>query len=81
VPDVVKAAGASGTKSASAGSTKAQELPSPGKRVADFGTDISVDDYLTGKSLARDFFFFSFLTVDTLQDRARGNLLLFRLRW
>jgi hypothetical protein len=56
VPDVVKAAGAGGTKSASARSTKARELPSPGKRVADFGTDISVDDYLTGKSLARGFF-------------------------
>jgi hypothetical protein len=56
VPDVVKAAGAGGAKSASAGATKAQELPSPGKHVADFGTDISVDDYLTGKSLARVFF-------------------------
>jgi hypothetical protein len=51
-------------------------LPSQGKRVADFDTNISVDDYLVGKSLAR-----VFLTVDTLQDRARGNLLLFRLRW
>jgi hypothetical protein len=76
VPKVVKAAGAGRTKSASAGAAKARELPSPGKRVADFGTDISVDDYLVGKSLARVFF----LTVDTLQDRARGNLL-FRLRW
>jgi hypothetical protein len=56
VPDVVKAAGAGGAKSASAGAVKAQELPSPGKHVADFGTDISVDDYLTGKSLARVFF-------------------------
>jgi hypothetical protein len=33
----------------------AQELPPPGKRVADFATDISVDDYLVGKSLARFF--------------------------
>jgi hypothetical protein len=56
VPEVVKAAGAGGTKSASAGAAKARELPSPGKRVADFGTNISVDDYLTGKSLARIFF-------------------------
>jgi hypothetical protein len=56
VPEVVKAAGAGGTKSASAGAAKAQELPSPGKRVADFGIDISVDDYLVGKSLARVFF-------------------------
>ena len=35
----------------------ARELPPPGKRVADFATDISVDDYLVGKPLAR----FSFL--------------------
>jgi hypothetical protein len=56
VPEVVKAAGAGGTKSASAGAAKARELPSPGKRVADFGTNISVDDYLVGKSLARVFF-------------------------
>jgi hypothetical protein len=48
-PEVVKAAGAGGTKSASAGSAKARELPSPARRVADFATDISVDDYLVGK--------------------------------
>jgi hypothetical protein len=56
VPEVVKAAGAGGTKSASAGAAKARELPSPGKRVADFGTNISVDDYLVRKSLAQVFF-------------------------
>jgi hypothetical protein len=72
MPEGVKAAGAGGTKSASAEAAKARELPSLGKRVADFGTDISVDDYLVGKF---------FLTGDTLQDRARGNLLLFRLWW
>jgi hypothetical protein len=49
VPKSVKAAGASGTKSAPDGAAKARELPSPGKRVADFGTNISVDDYLVGK--------------------------------
>jgi hypothetical protein len=76
VPESVKAAGAGGTKSASDGAAKVRELPSPGKRVADFGTNISVDDYLVGKV-----FFLFFLTGDTLQDRARGNLLLFRLRW
>jgi hypothetical protein len=75
VSDVVKAVGPGGAKSTSPGATKAGELPSPGKRIADFGTDISVDDYLTGKSLAH------FFTVGTSQDRARGNLLLFRLRW
>jgi hypothetical protein len=30
-------------------------VPSSGKRVADFATDISVDDYLGGKPLARFF--------------------------
>jgi hypothetical protein len=34
---------------------KARELPPPGKRVAEFATDISVEDYLVGKSLARVF--------------------------
>jgi hypothetical protein len=33
----------------------ARGLPSPGKRVADFATDISVDDYLGGKPLDRFF--------------------------
>jgi hypothetical protein len=32
-------------------------LPPPGKRVADFATDISVDDYLVGKPLAQFSFF------------------------
>jgi hypothetical protein len=41
VAEVAKAAGA---------------LPLPGKRVADFATNISVDDYLGGKSLASFFF-------------------------
>jgi hypothetical protein len=68
----VKAAGTGGTKSTSAGAAKVQELPSPGKRVLDFNTNISVDVYLVGKF---------FLTGDTLQDRARGTLLLFRLWW
>jgi hypothetical protein len=72
VPESVKAASAGGTKSAPNGAAKARELPSSGKCVADFGTNISLDDYLVGKF---------FLTSDTLQDRARGNLLLFRLRW
>jgi hypothetical protein len=30
----------------------ARALPSAGKHVADFATDISVEDYLGGKSLA-----------------------------
>jgi hypothetical protein len=55
VPEAVKAGSASGTKPAPAGTAKARELPPPGKRVADFATEISVDDYLVGKSLARGF--------------------------
>jgi hypothetical protein len=51
VPEGVKAAGAGGTRSAPEGAAKVRELPSPGKRVADFGTNISVDDYLVGKFL------------------------------
>jgi hypothetical protein len=59
------AAGAGGSKSVKAvpASSRVPEvakaargLPSPGKRVADFTTDISVDDYLGGKPLARFFF-------------------------
>jgi hypothetical protein len=37
-----------GTKPLSSGPSPAK-LPPPGKRVADFGTNISVDDYLGGK--------------------------------
>jgi hypothetical protein len=50
----------------------ARALPLSGKRVADFATDINVDNYLVGKSLAR-FFFNSF--VDTSQGRTKANLL------
>jgi hypothetical protein len=74
------AAGAGGSKSTKAvlASSRVPEvakaargLPSPGKRVVDFATDISVDDYLGGKPLAR---FFKF--VDTSQGRTKANLLL-----
>jgi hypothetical protein len=63
VPEVARAAGADETKSASTVAAKARELPSPGKRVADFGTDISVDDYLVGKSLAFFCFLFFLLLI------------------
>ena len=49
VPESVKAVGAGGTKSAPDGAAKVRELPSPGRRVANFGTNISVDDYFVGK--------------------------------
>jgi hypothetical protein len=74
LPESAKAVGAGGTKSAPEGAAKVREQPSPEKRVADLGIDISVDDYLVGK-------FFFLLTGDTLQGRAKGNLLPSRLRW
>jgi hypothetical protein len=58
------AAGAGGSKSAKTvppssrvpdAAKAARGLPPPGKRVADFATDISVDDYLGGKPLVRFF--------------------------
>jgi hypothetical protein len=49
LPESTKAAGAGGTKSALEGAAKVREQPSSGKRIADFGTNISVDDYLVGK--------------------------------
>jgi hypothetical protein len=58
-------AGAGGSKSAKAvppssgvaeAAKAARALPLSGKRVADFATDINVDDYLGGKSLAQLFF-------------------------
>jgi hypothetical protein len=49
LPESAKAAGAGGSKSAPEGAAKVRELPSPRKRLADFGTDVCVDDYLVGK--------------------------------
>jgi hypothetical protein len=45
----VKTAASGGTKPPSGGSAKGRELPSPGRRVADFDTNISVEDYFVGK--------------------------------
>jgi hypothetical protein len=64
-PEAAKAAATGGSKSVKAAPVSsrvpeaakaARELPPPGKRVTDFATDISVEDYLVGKSLARVFF-------------------------
>jgi hypothetical protein len=66
------AAGAGGSRSAKAVPTSsrvpeaakaARGLPPPGKRVADFATDISVDDYLVGKPLARFSFLLFFFVI------------------
>jgi hypothetical protein len=62
----------------------ARALPLSGKRVADFATDISVEDYLGGKSLALFvfylYYYFFYLFVGTSQGRARANLLWLRLQ-
>jgi hypothetical protein len=42
-------AASGGTKPPPGEPTKGRELPSPGRRVADFGTNISVEDYFIGK--------------------------------
>jgi hypothetical protein len=57
---------------------KGRELPSPGRRVADFGTNISVEDYFVGKFIY--LFFASSLTGDMLQGRVRDKWLLSRLQ-
>jgi hypothetical protein len=44
-----KTAASGGTKPPPGGSAKGRELPSPGRCVADFGTNISVEDYFVGK--------------------------------
>jgi hypothetical protein len=49
VSESAKAVVAGGTKSTPGEAAKVREMPSPGKRVADFGMNISVDDYFVGK--------------------------------
>jgi hypothetical protein len=63
-----KTATAGMTKSPSVEAAKGRELPSPGKRVTDFGMTISVEDYFVGK------FFFErgcLLTGDMLRYRVQ----------
>jgi hypothetical protein len=64
-PEAAKATATGGSKSVKAAPVSsrvpeaakaARELPPPGKLVVDFATNISVEDYLVGKSLARGFF-------------------------
>jgi hypothetical protein len=66
IPASSRAPAAGGSKSAKAApapsgvpeaAKAARELSPPGKRVADFATDISVEDYLVGESLARVFLY------------------------
>jgi hypothetical protein len=56
-----KTAASGGTKPPPGEPVKGRELPSPGRRVADFDTNISVEDYFVGK-----FLFASSLTDDML---------------
>jgi hypothetical protein len=44
-----KAAASGGSKPPPGGPAKGRELPSPARRVANFGTNISVEDYFVGK--------------------------------
>jgi hypothetical protein len=44
-----KAAASGGSKPAPGGPAKGRELPSPARRVADFDTNIGVEDYFVGK--------------------------------
>jgi hypothetical protein len=81
VPESTKAVIFGGTKSTPGEAAKVRELPSPGKRVADFATNISVDDYFIGKYFLYILYIYIYLTGDTLQGRTRGNWLLSRLRW
>ena len=48
-----KTGAAGGTKPPPIEAAKVRELPSPGKRVADFGTNISMEDYFVGKFFLR----------------------------
>jgi hypothetical protein len=47
----------------------ARELQSAGKRVADFATDINVDDYLGGKSLAFYIYIFILFIYSLIRRR------------
>jgi hypothetical protein len=49
VSESAKAVVAGGTKPTPGEAAKVRELPSLGKRVADFGTNINVEDYFVGK--------------------------------
>jgi hypothetical protein len=49
VSESAKAVVAGRTKPTPGEAAKVRELPSPGKRVADFGMNISVEDYFVGK--------------------------------
>jgi hypothetical protein len=82
-PASTKATTSGGSKPPPGGVVKGRRPLSPARRIADFGTDISVDDYLVGKLRPSSAFFCSTksLTSVVVQVWARGNWLLSRLRW
>jgi hypothetical protein len=82
-----KVAAAGGSKPPLGGPVKERRLSSPACRIANFGTDISVEDYLVGKltlsilptsARTSPYFFYSTrsLTSIVVQVRVRGNWLL-----
>jgi hypothetical protein len=79
-----KAAASGVGKPPSGGPTKGRRLPSPARtegaaaRVADFDTNICVEDYFLGKF---NYFFTRSLTSIMVQGRMGGNWLLSHLRW
>jgi hypothetical protein len=73
-----KAAAPSGSKPPPGGLVKGRRSPSPARRIADFGTDICVEDYLVGKL---NLFSTRSLNSIMVQVRVRGNWMLSRLRW
>jgi hypothetical protein len=79
-----KVAAPGGSKPPPGGVVKGRRPLLPVRRIADFGTDISVDDYLVGKLkllLPPLFLSTKSLTSIMVQVRVRGNWLLSRLRW
>jgi hypothetical protein len=75
-----KVAASSGSMPPPGGLVKGRRPLSLARRIADFGTDISVEDYLVGK-LKLFFCSTRSLTSIMVQVRVRGNWLLSRLRW
>jgi hypothetical protein len=77
-----KAAAPGGSKPPPGELRKGQRPLSSARRIADFGADINVEDYLVGKlKLFLLFFSTKSLTSIMLQVRVRGNWLLSRLWW
>jgi hypothetical protein len=75
-----KATTSGGSKPPPGGLVKGRRPPSPARHIADFGMDISVEDYLVGK-LKPFFCSTRSLTSIMVQVQVRGNWMLSHLRW